>query len=417
MAGQQNNPVSPIGGVKAFACRNCGGQIELRAPGQTLAAVCAHCRAVTDLSDDNFKIISEYHAQLIWEPVLPLGKRGVLAGVEWEIVGFMVRNAVGFEFYWEEYLLFNPYHGFRFLVHNARHWSLVEPLIEHPQVTPGSPYIDFEGQKYKRFVAGQAKVMFVLGEFYWKVEYDDIAQTIDYVAPPYMLSGEVEDGGVVWTRGTYYPHETIRNVFALEQPLPVGTGVGMNQPNPYKANSKLLLLIAIAATLLSFVLQFSIQGKGEEIFATDVVRTSANDTLVSPIFVVPGAVGNVEVLAQAGGLSNSWVELDGYLHNVETLENYGVSFGFEYYAGYTDGESWSEGSDNNDVFVNEVPGGRYELVLNVAGENTVPVRVSVRRNVPFFSNLFFLLGLIWIIPAYYLIRSATFESTRWKEAD
>lgn len=417
MAGPQYNPQTPMGGVKAFNCRNCGGQVELRAPGQTLTAACTHCHAVTDLSDDNFKVISEYYSELIWEPVIPLGTRGKLEGAEWEVIGFMVRNAVGYEFYWEEYLLFNPYHGFRFLVHNARHWSLVEPVIEHPQVFSGLPHIDYEGLRYKRFVAGQARVMFVLGEFYWKVHFGDTAQTIDYIHPPYMLSGEMEEGGVVWSRGLYLPHKEVKEAFGLENPLPVGSGIGMNQPNPFRANAIVLAIVAVVATVLAVILQFTTQGKGEELFRTQVVRTAANDTMVSPIFVVPGTIGNVEVKAEASGLSNSWVEVDGYLHNVETLENYGVEIGFEYYAGFEDGESWSEGSDNNDVFVNEVPGGRYELVLNVAGENLSPVQVVVRRNVPFYTNLLILIGLIWIVPAYYLIRSGTFETTRWKEGD
>jgi hypothetical protein len=427
MAGPEYKPQTPMGGVKAFSCRNCGGQIKLRAPGQTLTAACDHCQAVTDLTDDNFRVISEYHSGLTWKPVIPLGSRGELEGVQWEVIGFMVRNAVGYEYYWEEYLLFNPYHGFRFLVHNARHWSIVEPLIEHPELSPGSVYVNFDGQKYKRFVAGQAKVMFVLGEFYWKVHFGDTAQTIDYIAPPYMLSGEVEQGGVVWSRGLYLTHQQVSTAFQLEQPLPLGTGIGPNQPNPFKANARFLLITAILATVLACVLQFATQGKSQDLLSTKIIRTIATDsvggakyitdTLVSPIFVVPGTVGNIEVVAQAAGLSNSWVEIEGYLHNVETLDNYSVEIGFEYYAGFEDGESWSEGSIDGDVFINEVPGGRYELVLNVAGENLSPVQVNVRRNVPFFSNLLFLIGLIWIIPAYYLIRSLTFESIRWKEGD
>jgi hypothetical protein len=417
MAGPQSNPQTPMGGVKAFNCRNCGGQVELRAPGQTLTAVCNHCKAVTDLSDDNYKVISEYYSELVWEPVIQLGSRAVLGDVEWEAIGFMVRQAVGYDFYWEEYLLFNPYHGFRFLLHNARHWSLSEPLVEHPQVVSGSSYVQFEGQRYKRFVAGQAKVAFVLGEFYWKVHFGDTANTIDYTAPPYMLSGEVEEGGVVWSRGVYLTHAQVSAAFQLPNPLPLGTAIGMNQPNPYRASSRILLVLAVVGTLLALVLQFTARGKSGEVYQIDVQRTSANDTLVSPIFVIPGDIGNVEVKAAAAGLVNSWVEIDGYLHNVETLDNFGVEFGFEYYAGVTDGESWSEGSDNNDVFINEVPGGRYELVLNVAGENLIPVNVSVHRNAPFFSNLLILLGLIWLLPLYYVIRSSTFETLRWKEAE
>ena len=419
MVGQQNKPKSPIGGVKAFNCRSCGGQVELRAPGQTLSAACKHCGAISDLSDDNFRLLSEIKKRVKYAPVIPMGRRGKLEGVTWEVIGFMVRKVVGYEYYWEEYLLFNPYHGFRFLVHNNRHWSLVTPLVEHPQLERGQTQLRYEGRNYKRFVMGHAEVVQVMGEFYWQVRYGDTAATVDYISPPYMLSIEVEDQGTVWAQGVYVERAVVEQAFQLEEKLSEGIGVAANQPNRFWGIALPLGIMAAVATVLALVLQLAFAGRArnEVIFTAPLTRTMANDTFVSPPFVIPDAAGNVEVVAYSPQLANSWLEIDGYLHNLETMENYGVEVALEYYAGVSDGESWSEGSTSGDYFQNQVPGGKYELVLSLAGQGTEPVTVEVKRDVPNYSNILILILLIWLVPVYYFIRSATFEHYRWAEAE
>ena len=67
--------------------------------------------------------------------MLPLGARGTLRGVPWELIGFQTRGvtADGETFEWEEYLLFNPYKGYRYLTNYRGHWNLVVPLEPMPQ--------------------------------------------------------------------------------------------------------------------------------------------------------------------------------------------------------------------------------------------------------------------------------------------
>ena len=60
------------------------------------------------------------------QPELEIGKRGTLAGTEWEVIGWQIRRNAGDPWRWDEYLLFNPYRGFRFLAHDDEGWTLFE---------------------------------------------------------------------------------------------------------------------------------------------------------------------------------------------------------------------------------------------------------------------------------------------------
>jgi hypothetical protein len=349
--------------------------------------------------------------------VLQIGIRGEFDGHTWEIIGVVLRQAAEYDYFWEEYLLFNPWQGFRFLVNNHGHWSLVKMLVDHPENVSHSG-LNYEGKPYKHYTTGDARIAAVLGEFYWKVHYGDVAKTSDFVAPPHMLSVEVEDGGMIWSQGTYLAPELVRKAFNFEGEMPRPYTVGMNQPNPYKSPSLWMGIAGAIALVIAIVLQFSQFSKSsnQSVFSAEVVRDSLTDTLVSQPFTIPGESGNVEVTMKAPNLFNSWLEIDGYLHNMETLEDYGVNIGLEYYVGVEDGESWSEGNQSGAHFLNLVPGGKYELVLSIAGDSLIPMTLDVRRDVPFFTNLLIVLGLIIILPIIYFVLYRTFEHSRWAEA-
>ena len=57
----------------------------------------------------------------------------------------------GMPYSWREYLLFNPYKGFRYLTEYNGHWNYVTPLKSVPEVSPRAPSrsATYLGEKYR----------------------------------------------------------------------------------------------------------------------------------------------------------------------------------------------------------------------------------------------------------------------------
>ena len=51
-------------------------------------------------------------------------------GVELEVIGAMTRSVTfdGVKYFWNEYLLYNPKVGFKWLVHSDNHWNFVDSV-------------------------------------------------------------------------------------------------------------------------------------------------------------------------------------------------------------------------------------------------------------------------------------------------
>jgi hypothetical protein len=414
MAGEQIR-MTPMGGVKAFNCRNCGGQVTLLAPGQTIAAACKHCGAVADLTDDNFRILSKVREMITREPRYAIGSKATFEGKTWVVIGFMARIVREYHFEWEEYLLFNPYHGFRFLAHAYGHWSWIKMIHDGPLGLAGATHIRYQKQDFKFLTQGEAEVFYVLGEFYWQVKVGDKAQTRDLVAAPRMLSVELEEGGLIWSLGEYMDPQLVERAFGAPPQNKVRRiGVGANQPNPHKANLRWVIPTWIASMVLAIVLFFVTDAALPNQSVLQETRAFPDSTdHVSGPFEIGNAISNVEVQLRAdSGLDNHWVEFQGVLHNLETNENYEFVAGAEYYFGYTDGENWTEGSKLVDVVLNEVPAGNYEMVTSSLSDSVGTATITVVRGAPIYTNVLGLLLLLSLAPMFVIIRSAGFEKQR-----
>lgn len=183
--------------------------MSLRAGGSTVTAVCPGCAGVLAVGEgegDPLRVVAA--AQERTEvPAIPIGSRGTLDGTEWEVTGYQRRSTQGGSWPWEEYLLFNPYHGFRFLLRDHGAWSLYELLRR-----------DFAGGTPAGFVAGEAgtaRTDYVLGEFYWRVRVGDEVAVREHANPPDVLSEERNGSEVTWSLGRALDVAAVRDGFRL----------------------------------------------------------------------------------------------------------------------------------------------------------------------------------------------------------
>ena len=113
--------------VNAFNCPSCGGPIALRAGGISVNAVCGQCSAIIDAADPNLRVLQAAEANTIF-PDIPIGSRGELAGIQWEVIGYVRKAVAGTVYAWEEYLLWSQAIGFRWLMKDPESgWSWVVP--------------------------------------------------------------------------------------------------------------------------------------------------------------------------------------------------------------------------------------------------------------------------------------------------
>jgi hypothetical protein len=159
---------------------------------------------------------------------------GRFGGRDWTVIGFQERavTAEGKDYRWHEYLLHHAEEGFRWLVEADGHWSWVSPVSNPPRYQVGQSEAGYKGEEYKRFAAGSAVTRYVIGEFTWKVAVGETWETIDFVAPPRMLSREARHAEITWSLADYLPVDEVVAAFKLDHALPQPTGIAANQPNP-----------------------------------------------------------------------------------------------------------------------------------------------------------------------------------------
>ena len=415
------------GAVRALACPSCGAAIVLRGMAWTRTVACASCRAVLDARDPNLAILQRAEDKAKIQPAIPLGRRGEWRGAPHEVIGFQVRQITvdGVPYRWREYVLFNPYRGFRYLTEYDGHWNDVVAVPGRPRVIAGSrPTASYRGETFRHFQTAHAKTTFVLGEFPWEVRVGDTAETRDFVNPPHVLSAEATGDEETWSVGEYVDGKAIWRAFKLPGAPPVSSGVYANQPSPHGATARGIWKAfgALAAALVLLLVVRSATAHKARAFESAYTFDPARPTeaaFVTDPFTLAGDVGNVVVEATTN-LDNQWLLLNYALVNEGTGRAWDLSREVGYYRGRDSDGSWSEGSRRDRVVLGSVPGGRYFLRVEPEGPATgrpVAYTLRVRRDVPSIGYFFFGLLALLVPPIFLALRAASFEQQRWAESD
>jgi Ni/Co efflux regulator RcnB len=189
-------------------------------------------------------------------PLIPLGARGVLKGIQLECIGFMIRSDKTNTYSWEEYLLYNPQQGFRWIGVQNGHASFITPLKSPPIKKVSELYshnFKYRDLSFRKYTEEPAIVRYVIGEFYWSVAIGESVQTVDFICPPYMLSFEVNKSETVASLGEYLPLSEVCSAFKLSGPSSA-FGVAPSQPNPYMKDADKVLGLSVLFFLVIFIM-------------------------------------------------------------------------------------------------------------------------------------------------------------------
>jgi len=411
-----------------MGCPNCGGPLTLNAPDKAERVTCPNCNSLLDVNQGNLT----YFKALTPPPnapdfVAPIGAEGTFPGdVKFKIIGAVVRSVTvdGIQYFWHEYLLYNPMVGFRWLVHSDNHWNFVEPVnpaeVEQSGMIGSGATVNYNGRTFKIFQDAPAVVEYVKGEFYWRVEQGETVQATDYVSPPMMLSREESNNEINWSAGTYMTNDEIEKIFGISG-LPRPWGVAPNQPFTgrfYYTWGALPLLLLLVVAIFSIPLT----GLTKTALSQEIVLPPmTNATTAQAVFSQPfdiRANGNVRITAGAQ-VDNSWADLDVDLINDQSQEVESVNVPVEYYSGVDDGEAWTEGDKSTDATLSSLPAGKYTLKVEGTWQNwqtQMPVSVKVEQNVNRGVNFCCAFIVLLIVPVLGFFRKFTFESSRWKDS-
>jgi len=438
--------VAPVPGraqkIKAekLSCSNCGGPLNLVAPDQAQRIICPNCGGVHDIEEGNLRYL-EALKQKGPAAKVPLGSKGTIEGVEYVVAGFMQRSVkLDQRYFWTEYLLFNQQNGYRWLVESDHHWSFVWPINAGDLVdtTPNGAArtVSYEGRTYRIFGNATARVEYVLGEFYWRVDRGEKVRAVDYTAPPFGISKEITgDTEINYSHARYMPADELEKAFNLKG-LPRPATVGMMQP--YTGGSVFRTWAMLPAALFVVAIFLAMTRSRHEVLDSTfdfsapppvATSTSADWSDSSPrsegsrvIFTPPFQLSgnrNLEIEGSAS-VQNSWMYVAGDIGDEQQtglLEPFDLPI--EYYEGYDDGDHWTEGNKTQRVYLSSLPAGTYTMRLEGQWDpksQPVPVHLVVREGVFRWSH--FILALILLtIPAFVMgFKRIGFENARWSES-
>jgi hypothetical protein len=369
--------------TEAVQCLACGGPIALRGFGAIQRVVCPACGSVLRPEDSGALALLVRAARQHQPSALPLHARGQLDGATWEILGICWRATPGGATPWQEFLLYNPYRGYRWLVHTGHdgHWSLGQVIAGAPRIVAGKHHaVEHRGRRYRHFAGYDAVVTYVEGEFPWQVQVGDRAHVDDFVAPPFGLSIEESAGpdGLELTRTLHRhldPGEVWR-AFAQTGKPPRSKGVGMVAPNPWRAQARSLWLSCALLLAVWYAATQFVAGRcsEREVFLGTGLEFDA-PLLAEVTIGEPGAHTTLEVSFTAHPLDNSWAAAEVVLIAQDREEAIGVELEASAYYGFDGGESWYEGESQVDLVFGRVPGGRYLLQVT-AERDTSALRTA-----------------------------------------
>ncbi len=411
-------------------CTQCNGALELRAPDKTKRVACPYCGALLDASRGKLAFL-----QLLEKPehppLIPLGAKGTLGGAEWMCIGYMIRSCSvdGTRYPWEEYLLFRKGEGFTWLMQSNGHWVYLKPIdAGDVSLAPGVGAY-YEDRRYKAFQSVTAVTETVLGEFYWEVRAGEMAQAIEYVAPPYSVNEDVTDNEVSFTHGEYLAPGVIEQAFGLKEPLPAPQGIAPSQPNPNSSKTAWMWAGIWGTALLALYLVVNLVSANQKVLDMTVrlepEAASGQPTAMhfSDPFQIPSR-GNVR-MELAAPVSNDWIGVQGDLVNQDTNEVRSFYHELSYYSGRDVDGAWTEGSRSGTDYLSAVPAGTYVLrttaFFPTGGAKRPPggrsFQVKLTSDTPRGTWFCCALVLLLLGPAFAYMRSSSFESGRWAESN
>ena len=403
------------------SCPKCKFENTPRGKTHVLAMVCTSCNTYFTLgkwSDEEVTFLESH------EPIIPVGQKGKIKGVTYEVSGFVIKRDKRYGSRWREYFLFNPKEGIAFLSEYNGHWNFIKPISGNPKGDSVNDSFQFDNHEYRLFQKYNADIIYAKGEFFFDIfKLADRTLNYEYIAPPYLLGLEWSTSSLLWYKGEYISREEVATAFGVTSySLPSQEGIGATQP-VIKAGFSDSALASVFGMLAGMVILLQVLFSNiaanrqviDQSFNKSDLPKEGEKLYVTRSFQLE-STGSLEVKIKAP-VDNDWFYADLVLVNEDTGEEYNFSKEVGYYHGYEDGSSWSEGNTVGEAFLSQIPHGNYHVVIYPEFSSSETFDFWIVQDVSMPSNMFLtLLGLV-VFPVGFFIYKYNREKSRWSESD
>ncbi|MFB3385941.1 DUF4178 domain-containing protein [Flavobacterium sp. LAR06] len=398
-------------------CYNCNTVTELEVGFEVVNFVCPNCHSLYLADSERQLRLSSKFKPEINDFAFKIGDKGILKGVEYTVTGALVKK-VSRSHIWTEYILKSLKGDFIYLSESDGNWIFLTEMDEKFDVKQHPATLKYNDAIFDIYAYCDAEIENAQGYFDFSLPIKKV-HTVEYIQPPLMISIERMNDVETAFLGEYITKTEIRKGFPQVN-LPYQKGVNITQPYYFDLNNT-AIIFCIAALLIVISNWYIYKDQTQQVVFNKIVSfTDFNDKeITSESFVLKGGSAPMTIHV-ATDVENSWANVDIVLVDERTNDEIHANKDIEYYSGYEDGESWSEGSPFEKFNICGIKGGKYHLLITPAKapedmkNNAMTIRVVWQEP----SNRNVWLIVIFMIAVFILIRflKINFEKKRWSDS-
>lgn len=400
-----------------LTCPKCKHKASVNSSFELKSFGCLNCNSLFTYSDSKLSFVKKYN----YTPkdiILEIGAKGIIEGETYEVVGLMVKMVHAI-YYWREYTLLSNTGKIKYLSESDGHWILLEEIPDSYDTSRKYKRLKHKEIQYNLYEDTDAFIAAVYGFYEFEIQNKPI-KVIEYINPPFVISIEKINKEENTFLGHHISSGDVKKAFNFNK-LPTKSGVGLVQPFLFNIYYTSIIFLSVALLILAtYIIQNSGRTEQNVLHTTLNFDEYKNKDYISPSFELSGSPAPLKILANSY-VDNSWANLQVSLVNEITNDEVFAQKDIEYYHGYTDGESWTEGSTSKTFNFCGVAQGKYHLVINPIKQesdlrnNEMKIRVIWNESSA-WNFLWSLVILIGIFSGIFFLKK-NFEQRRWENSD
>lgn len=387
-----------------------------------LEFVCPQCHTLVNSKNERLTVFEKYNI-VSKKFAFELFETVTLENKPYQLVAIAIKQ-VDYLNLWTEYS-FAYNNTFIYLSECNGHWiKLTETskklnLFKLRSKTSLKSEIYFNGRPYDIYSKDYIEVKYAIG-FFNHIGVGKRYELAEYINPPLIVSAEFRNRDYTLFNGNHIDKKFLLDVKPSIN-LPAKVGVGIVEPSKFDFFKNINVFIYFTFLILLTYLANMLLSTNRHVFDIDmtIVGDSVNEVR-SNSFELKGTSAPLTFEISSDNY-NSWTSTSVELVNEKTNESLYANMDMEFYSGYEDGESWSEGDKNKEFSICGVPEGTYHLVISnqkdVSDTSWHSVQVKVNWHKPSFWNTGMALLFIFLVGLLHYFISHYHNRNRWSSSD